>query len=320
VTRHAALLLALAALAVPAVALADAPSRVTIVAVFDPLTYGENAYVNGQLLGDGQGGQLVTLEQSAPPFTEWAPVAQATADYAGYYSFKLQPSQTMQYRTASQGVPSERSVQVNVAPRMKLKASAAGKTSVRFSGTFAPGLDGQSVAIQRRASSGAWTTVVNAKLHGGKAFQGRLRATKPVMLRAFFASDGAHLDGFSNAVRAVPGAAAKKASAAACRAPRITRVSFKPSPPVAGVGATMRVTAELSRGRLYAIDARWGEDGKRDHFTLAPAYRKPKVVFALRHRYETAGSYQIDVKVYAISKLCRSNTLKTVRLTVAAPH
>ncbi len=203
-SRRALVLLALAALALPAVALADPPGRVTIVAVFNPITYGETAYVNGQALGDGQGGQLVALEQSAPPYTEWAPVAQATTDYAGYYTFKLHPTQTMQYRTSSQGIPSERSVQVNVAPRLKLKASAAGRKSVRFSGSFAPGLDGQSVAIQRRGSSGAWTTVVNARLHGGKTFQGRLRATKPVMLRAFFASDGAHLNGFSNAVRAVP--------------------------------------------------------------------------------------------------------------------
>jgi hypothetical protein len=315
-SRRALILLALAALALPAVALADVPGRVTIVAIFDPVTYGENAYVNGQLLGDGQGGQLVTLEQSAPPFTEWAPVAQATADYAGYYSFKLHPAQTMQYRTASQGVPSERQVQVNVKPRMKLKAVAAGRKAVRFSGTFAPGLDGQSVAIQRRAASGGWTTVVNAKLHGGKVFQGRLRATRTVMLRAFFASDGAHLDGFSNAVRVVPGAA-RSATAAACRAPRITRVSFKPSPPVAGSGATMRVTAELSRGRIYAIDAFWGEDRQRDHFTLAPANRNPKVVFALRHRYEKAGRYQVDVKVYARSRLCRSHAVKTVPLTVA---
>jgi hypothetical protein len=204
VSRRALILLAAAALALPAVALADAPGRITIVAVFNPITYGETAYVNGQLLGDGQGGKPVALEQSAPPYTEWAAVAQTTTDYAGYYSFKLQPTQTMQYRTSAEGVPSERSVQVNLAPRMKLKASAAGRKAIRFSGTFAPGLDGQSVAIQRRASSGGWTTVVNAKLHGGKTFQGRLRATKPVLLRAFFASDGAHLAGVSNAVRAAP--------------------------------------------------------------------------------------------------------------------
>jgi hypothetical protein len=187
-------------------ALADPPARITIVAVFDPITYGEDAYVNGQLQGNAEAGQPVALEQSPPPFTDWTPVAQATADPTGYYSFKLLPSQTMQYRTNSQGIPSETSVQVSVAPRITLKAGA-GRTSVRFSGTFAPALAGQRVSIQRRSASGAWTTIANARLHDGKSFQGRLRAHTAVTLRAMFATDGAHLDGFSNTVRAVPGAA-----------------------------------------------------------------------------------------------------------------
>ena len=38
---------------------------------------------------------------------------------AGYYSFELQPTQTMQYRTSSQGVASERAVQVSVRPRLE---------------------------------------------------------------------------------------------------------------------------------------------------------------------------------------------------------
>jgi hypothetical protein len=198
---------ALVALWLPAAAQADPPTRVTIGAVFDPITYGENAYVNGQLFGEAQGGQLVALEQSAPPFTEWAAVAQATADAAGYYSFKLHPSQTLQYRTSSQGVPSEKVAQVSVVPRVSLSAAAAGKTSVRFSGKFAPALAGQSIAIQRRSRSGAWTTVANARLHGGKTFEGRLRAHTAVVLRAVFATDGMHMDAFSNSVRVVPGAA-----------------------------------------------------------------------------------------------------------------
>jgi hypothetical protein len=195
----------LAVLAVPVAALADPPTRITIVAVFDPITYGEDAYVNGQLQGNAQGGQIVALEQSPPPFTDWTAVSQATADPAGYYSFKLHPTQTMQYRTSSQAIPSERPVQVSVAPRITLKAAAAGRKIVRFSGTFAPALDGQKVSIQRRSKSGGWTTITKARLHGGgKSFHGRLRAHKAVTLRALFASDGAHLDGSSNSVRAVP--------------------------------------------------------------------------------------------------------------------
>jgi hypothetical protein len=198
---------ALLALWLPAAAQADPPTRVTIGAIFDPITYGENAYINGQLIGDAQGGQLVALEQSAPPFTEWTAVAQSTTDPAGYYSFKLHPSQTLQYRTSSQGVPSEKVAQVSVAPRVSLSAVAAGKSSVRFSGKFAPALVGETVAIQRRSRSGAWTTVANARLKDGKTFTGRLRATAAVVLRAVYATDGAHLDASTHSVRVVPGVA-----------------------------------------------------------------------------------------------------------------
>jgi hypothetical protein len=215
--------LALLVAAVPAFA---APTRITIVSVFEPITYGENAYVNGQLLGEGQAGQPVALEQSAPPFTEWTAVAQTTTDPVGYYSFKLHPSQTLQYRTSSQGIGSERVVQVSVAPRIRLMAIPAGKTSIRFSGTFAPALPGQSVAIQRHLSGGGWTTIANAPLRDGKTFAGRIRAHRETILRALFATDGAHLDGFSNAVRVAPRKAhATARAAAACRAPAIRAIT-----------------------------------------------------------------------------------------------
>src|SRR3954462_5754503 len=103
------MMLAVLAAAVPSAAFADPPARVTIVSVFDPIAYGQNGYVNGQLPGDAQAGQLVVLEQATPPaFVDWTPIAQATSDWAGYYSFKLRPAQTMQYRTSSQGTNSER--------------------------------------------------------------------------------------------------------------------------------------------------------------------------------------------------------------------
>jgi hypothetical protein len=206
--------LATLAAAIPSSAAADPPTRITIVAVFDPVRFGEDAYVNGQLFGTAPAGQPVALEQSAPPFSAWAPVAQATTDAVGYYTFKLHPSQTMQYRTSSQGVPSERVVQVSVAPRIAFKATAAGRSSIRFSGTFAPALDGQSVAIQRRTRSG-WKTVASARLHSGRTFQGRLRAHRATDLRAFYATDGAHMSASSRAVTAMPGAHAASARAAA---------------------------------------------------------------------------------------------------------
>jgi hypothetical protein len=192
--------LAAVAAAVPATAAADPPSRITIVAVFDPIDYGEDAYVNGQVFQDTPAGQVVTLEQSAAPFTEWAAVAQVTTDAEGFYSFKLHPTQTMLYRTSSQAASSERTVNVSVVPRISFKASRAGSASVRFSGTFAPALDGQRVAIQRRTNSGAWQTVARAALQGGKTFQGLIRAGHPLTLRASFQTNGALATAASKAV------------------------------------------------------------------------------------------------------------------------
>ena len=195
--------LVVAAATTPATAAADPPTRITIVAVFDPISYGDNAYVNGQLIGTAEAGQPVALEQSAPPFTEWIPVGQVPADAEGYYSFKLHPTQTMHYRTSSQGVFSERQVKVSVAPRITFSAAPAGRTSIRFSGTFAPALTGQRVAIQQRSVGGSWVTVANARLRDGKTFHGLIRAGRPVELRAFFAT--AQMSGASKSVRVVPG-------------------------------------------------------------------------------------------------------------------
>src|SRR5204863_10034776 len=105
----------------------------------------------------------------------------------------------------------------------------------------------------------------------------RLRAKRAVELRAFYPSDDTHLNGISRPVKVTPCASAAIASAAACRTPSITRISTRPAPPVADRYATLRVATALPGGRVYAIDVLWGEDDKRDHFTLAPAYRQSKV-------------------------------------------
>jgi hypothetical protein len=294
----------------PAAAAADPPSRVTIVAVFNPITYGENAYVNGQLIGDGQSGQVVSLEQSPPPYTDWAPVAQVTTDAQGYYSFKLSPTQTMQYRTSSQGTASESSVEVDVAPRIAIKASAAGRASIRFSGSFAPASPGQVVTVQRRDSFGSWATVGTYTLDATSAFHGRMTVHRKTILRAVFAGDANHLAAASDATSAAPSAPRKKkrrrghASATACSTPLITRVATNPATIVAGKGFTLRATALMRGGHVQSIDVRWGEGDARDHFTLAPAYRRAKVTFTLRHRYKAAGTHVLTIRVKGAGPFC----------------
>jgi len=320
VTHHVAIAVLALALGVATAASADPPARITVVAVFNPITYGDNAYVNGQLIGNEQGGGLVVLEQANPPtFTDWTPIAQANADPAGYYSFKLRPNQNTQYRTSAQGFGSERAVQVNVAPRVRFSAEASGKTSIRFSGSIAPAFADQSIEIQKRLAGGGWTRVATARLKGGRTFAGRINARHTTELRAFYPADGTHLNGISRPVKITRGAGAATARAAACGAPSITRISTRPSPPVADRFASLRVAASSSAGRMYAIDVLWGEGDQRDHFTLAPAYRQPKVVFSLRHRYAKPGNYRLRVRVFARTGACKSSRTQHPLLHVVAP-
>src|SRR5437763_9815905 len=148
-----ALVAALIALAAGASAAAaqGPPARITIVSLFDPITYGDNAYVNGQLIGsDDQSAQLVTLQAAQFPFTTWADAAQVTTDAQRYYSFKLHPTATTHYRTMWNGqLTSERDVQVQVAPRLVMNASPVGRSSIRYAGRIAPAQIDGSVMIQR---------------------------------------------------------------------------------------------------------------------------------------------------------------------------
>jgi hypothetical protein len=189
--------------AVPPTASAVPPRRVAIIALFNPITFGEVTFINGRLVGSGQANQPVTLEQSAPPFTDWTPVQQTTSNGSGYYSFELRPADTMKYRATAQGTPSK-AVQIAVAPRITFKASAVGASSVRFSGTFGPARPGELVTIQRRSSTGAWATISSAGLRNGSVFSGRLRAHYRITLRAFYSGDDQHLSGRSNAITVVP--------------------------------------------------------------------------------------------------------------------
>ena len=321
-TRRIAVVVVGLALGLASTASADPPARITVVAVFNPITYGDNAYVNGQLIGNEQGGGLVVLEQATPPaFTDWTPIAQVNADPAGYYSFKLRPNQNTQYRTSAQGFGSERAVQVNVAPRVRFSAEASGRTSIRFSGSIAPAFADQSIEIQKRLRGGGWARVATARLRGGRIFAGRFNARHTTELRAFYPADGAHLNGISRSVKITRGASAATARAAACARPSITRITTRPSPPVARQTMTLRVTASMPAGRMYAIDVLWGEPDKRDHFTLAPAFRDRKVIFTVRHRYATPGEYTLRVRVFGRSGGCKnSSTRHPHLLVVRAPE
>jgi hypothetical protein len=204
-TRSTLAAVAALAMAVPPAATADSPPprRVAIIAVFNPITFGDVSFINGRLVGTSQGGQHVVLEQSAPPFTDWVPAFETTADASGYYSFEVQPGDTTQFRATAQGLPS-RPVEIMVTPRITLTAWAAGANSIRFSGRFGPARPAGLVTIQRRSSTGAWSTIASAGLGSGTTFAGHMRAHYRLTLRAIYPGDELHRTAVSNAVMVMP--------------------------------------------------------------------------------------------------------------------
>lgn len=200
----------LAALALPASAYAQdeppppVPDELRVVVVFNPLTFGEPTYVNGVLRGVAQVGETVALEESAFPFGAWTEVDTTTTDGGGYFSFKRRPTLATRWRTVSRTTNSGTSpeVQGDVAPRVRLKASLRGRTA-SFSGSLAPAHDGLAVEIQRKARSGSWSRVADARLRG-TAFRGRMRIRGRTVLRAFFPADGDHVNASSPPVTLDP--------------------------------------------------------------------------------------------------------------------
>ena len=71
----------------------------------------------------------------------------------------------------------------------------------------------------------------------------------------------------------------------------------------------------MTHGRLYAVDVLWGEDDKRDHFTLAPQYRDDTYTFKLRHRYTTPGKYGLRVRVFGSAHGCKRSATWRPTLT-----
>jgi hypothetical protein len=190
-------------MAAPAGAGAAPPRSVAIIAVFNPITFGDVTFINGRLMGPGQAGQPVVLEQSLPPFSDWSPAFETTADSSGYYSFEVQPGDTTQFRASAQGTPSK-PVQIKVTPKLTFTAWPAGVGNVRFSGSLRPARPAGLVTIQRRSSTGAWSTIGSAGLGTGTSFTGHLRAHFKLTLRAIYRGDDLHPTGFSRAVTVMP--------------------------------------------------------------------------------------------------------------------
>ena len=145
--------------------------RLTIAANPVPIVFGGSTTISGQLQSAGNGGKTVELQANPYPYSDktFVAVATATTDSTGHYSFaNSKPTVNTRFRTVVKN-PSVTSTVVQVGVRIRLGRRASDTTpakgqSVTFSGFACPAHDGLLGALQRRTSTGGWTTVARTNL------------------------------------------------------------------------------------------------------------------------------------------------------------
>jgi hypothetical protein len=150
------------------------PNALLLAPSTNPVVFGHQASLAGQLRGPNHAGVGVTLfAKAATSSGDFAPVAGPVAtDAAGNYAFALLPGANALYRTVAATPRSTTSgiVGVGVVANVKLGVSdrsVRAGTSVRFSGIVLPAMDGGLVSIQKLSSrSGTYVTVAHARLTG----------------------------------------------------------------------------------------------------------------------------------------------------------
>ena len=166
--------------------------------------------LSGRLDGGGSGGVTVGLQQdnTRPYGDSYEPLAGATATTAnnGRYSFTIKPLLNTQYRAVALSSPPVTSpaklVLVRTLVGIRLSDSTPRRGSlVRFSGTVSPAHDARNVLIQKRTSTGRFSTVARKALTDAGAanstYSRRVRIYRDGVYRVKLPGDGDHINGFS---------------------------------------------------------------------------------------------------------------------------
>jgi hypothetical protein len=163
----------------------------------NPVTYGKTIQVAGSLKGNPSAGIGVELQASPFPYTTYTSINGATTSPTGAYSFSVQPLINTRYRiittTATPQVISDALAQV---VNQRVVFSVSDKTPkkgslVRFYGTVTPARDGTNVSLQRRTSTGSWSTLKRIKLVDAgdtrSSYSKRMRVSKNATYRVTIA-------------------------------------------------------------------------------------------------------------------------------------
>ena len=186
------------------------PSALTLDAKPSTLIFSGLTTLSGRLTADKANGVTVRFEQdnTRPYGDSYKPVSGVTATTAnnGMYSLSIKPLMNTSYRAVAQASPPTTSpariVLVRTLVGIKVSDSTPRRGSlVRFSGTVFPAHDGGTVLIQKRTSSGGFTTVARRRLTDAGAansvYSRRLRINRDGVYRVKLPGDADHINGFS---------------------------------------------------------------------------------------------------------------------------
>lgn len=187
------------------------PDRITIIAIFKTINFGERAFVSGRFRRQetpdaeavGYQGKTVSLEEAPYPFAAFTPIGSTVTDREGYYAFSARPGLNSRYRvvSADPAVQSEaKLIRVRLGVRVEISRERVRKgRSVEISGVVTPAHEGNRVEIQRRTKAGRWLTVSRTRLEGGE-FARKVRLRSDGVFRVRVLGDVDHLPGVSKQV------------------------------------------------------------------------------------------------------------------------
>ena len=217
------------ALGVPLVATADhrpghdkggqpdgANRELTIKVEPSPVRFGRSVTISGTLRGPENAGKPVELQENPHPYPgPFEPLATATTNDRGNYSFRVAPSEHTKYRVVQpvQGASDIASGEVLALVRMAVTRRVDDHTprrgqTVTFTGTVGPDHDGRTVYIQRRRPDGTWRTKAMTVLDDAgptrpdeSVYSRDLRIYRDGVYRALVRADANHLGNKSRRVR-----------------------------------------------------------------------------------------------------------------------
>lgn len=151
------------------------PLSLSVAATPNPVPFGSATTITGQLAGTGGGGRGIQLEQNSFPYTAGfvnAPISPVLTAPDGTFALTLAGllmNAQLRVTTTSGAKLTSAPILVSVSPKVRTAVSTKRprrNTFVRFVGTVTPSFVPAQVAIQRRASNGAWITLAGVVTKG----------------------------------------------------------------------------------------------------------------------------------------------------------